>query len=77
MPSYTFEHKETGEQIHVLAKFEELDQIKAELGSDWLQRWKLNMSSSGGKDIISRTDEGWKDTLKSIKKANPGSTINI
>lgn len=77
MPLYTFEHKETGQQVDVFCKYEELEEMRQEFGSDWLQRWKLNMSGSGGKDIISRTDDGWKDTLKAIKKANPGSTINI
>lgn len=81
MPAYDFEHKETGETIRVICapeeKMEELAKL-VENVDDWLQRYSLNMSSSGGKTHMGHyTSEGFKDRLRAIKKANPGSTINV
>ena len=77
MPLYTFEHKNTEEKITVECSFNELAAVQAEFGEEWRRVFRVNLSSSGGRDIISRTSEGWKDRLRAIKKANPGSTINV
>ena len=76
MPIYSFRNKNTDEEIDVYCKFEEVEEILKELGDDWVRSFRINIVSGVG-SVLSKTDEGWKDRLRAIKKANPGSTINV
>ena len=85
MPAYDYQNKKTEECIRIFCSPEQKETtLKKELDKigdnpeDWLQVWSLNMSSGGGKTHMgSHTSEGFKDRLRAIKAANPGSTIDV
>ena len=75
MPSYTIKRKSTEEEWNVVCTWEELQEILKE-DSDLTQKLSAprTVSSVGG--VLSKTDDGWKDVLKKIKKgAGRGNTI--
>ena len=77
MPTYTIKNKATGKIFQTdIIKYSALEQL---LGSDHDLELQLStpkiISGTGG--VLSKTDEGWKDTLKQIKKNNPGSNIKV
>ena len=78
MPTYTIKNKATGKVFTTgIISYSTLQQI---LGSD--HNLELEPSApkiiSGIGSVIGRhTDDGWKDTLKEIKKNNPRSNIKV
>tara|TARA_B100000073_G_C23394990_1_gene436739 strand:+ start:79 stop:315 length:237 start_codon:yes stop_codon:yes gene_type:complete len=78
MPTYTLKNKATGKIFETdIIKYSTLEQM---LGSDH----NLELVPTAPKIIGSigtvhgrHTDDGWKDTLKQIKKNNPGSNIKV
>ena len=75
MPSYDFRNKETGEIIEVSMSFTKLNKYKED--NPHLEQYH---SSSPGlvadAHVRDKRPDGFKDVLKSIKKANPGSNID-
>lgn len=81
MPAYDFENQKTGETLRIVCSSDDKNTELAkqvETVEDWIQIWKLNMSSAGGRTtVVSRTSDGFRDRLRAIKKANRGSTIRV
>lgn len=75
MPSYTIKRKSTEEEWDVVCTWEELQEILKE-DSDLTQKLAAPRTVSGVGGVLSKTDDGWKDVLKKIKKsAGRGNTI--
>ncbi len=78
MPTYTLKNKVTGKIFETdIIKYSTLEQM---LGSDHnleLIPTAPKIISGVGSVIGRHTDDGWKDTLKQIKKNNPGSNIKV
>ena len=76
MPTYTLKNKATGKVFTTdIITYSALEQM---LGSDHnleLQLTAPKIVSGIGSVIGRHTDDGWKDTLKEIKKNNPRSKI--
>jgi hypothetical protein len=75
MPEYSFKHKETGEVVTLVLSLAEREEFLKD------ENWKQVLSTPNivGQvgSLYAKTDDGWKDTLKSIKKASGrGNTIN-
>ena len=77
MPTYTFLDQESGIEFDIEMKMSELDDYKA--SNPKYQQLPSAPAIVGGVGGIGRhTDDGWKDTLKSIKKASGrGNKINV
>jgi len=77
MPTYTFFDEQSGVEFDVEMKISELDDYKAK-HPHYIQRPAAPAIVGGVGGIGRNTDDGWKDTLKSIKKASgKGNTINV
>jgi hypothetical protein len=76
MPSYTLEHKDTGEQKDVLMSYDELQQYLID-NLDWFRVIgppPALVTQTG--NTINRTSGDWKDLMKQIKKGSgSGNTI--
>lgn len=73
MPEYTFEDRKTGKQITLVMKIAERDQYLL----DNPNKMQILTNPNGfipGHGM--KPDEGFRDILREIKKANPGSTID-
>lgn len=83
MPLYKWEHNETGEIISVLCSYENkkdkfLEALEGKDPKEWRQVFGINPITTSGKSHMgSFTSEGFKDRLRAIKAANPGSTIDV
>jgi len=76
MPEYTFKNRETGEIKTMVLTLSEREQFLED--GEWEQCLTTPSIVSGTGSILSKTDDGWKDTLKSIKKASGrGNTIEV
>ena len=75
MPTYTFKHIETGEVKDYVIRMSQLDEFKKD-------NPELTQVISGGQGLVRdsgnmKPDEGFRDVLKSIKKASGrGENIN-
>lgn len=77
MPLYTLINKETGEEVeHFFSSWKDKDAF-LEDNPDLKQKLVApNMVSQVGSNL-SKTDDGWKDLLKTVKKGSGrGNTIN-
>lgn len=76
MPTYTLEHKDTGEQKDVLMSYDELQQHLVD-NLDWFRVIgppPALVTSTG--NVINKTSGDWKDLMKQIKKGSgKGNTI--
>lgn len=73
-----FYNKKTKKTVSIECEYDDIPEILEELGANWVRGSvdKVNFSSNGGRDIYSKADNGWKETLKRIKKkAGKTSTI--
>lgn len=75
MPQYTFEHKKTGEQKTEVLTLSQHEQFLKD-NPDWFQVIAA-AGIVGGTGDRGKPDQGFRDILREIKKANPGSTINV
>lgn len=75
MPTYTLEHKDTGEQKDVLMSYDELEQHLMD-NLDWFKVITApNLVTHTG-NVINQTSGDWKDLMKNIKKGSGrGNTI--
>jgi len=75
MPLYDFRNKETGEIIEVRMSFTELDKYKQD--NPHLEQYHGNFPGVvADAGIRNKVPDGFRDVLKSIKKANYGSNID-
>lgn len=76
MPTYTFHDKKTGETFDSILSLSEREKFLAE--NPHVEQ--LIVSAPGIVDSwrvgVTKPDNGWRDVLRSIKKANKGSNIN-
>ena len=78
MPTYTLKNKPTGKIFETdIIKYSELEKILAEDNNLEKVITAPEIVSGVGSVIGKHTDDGWKDTLKQIKKNNPGSNIKV
>ncbi len=78
MPTYTLKNKVTGKIFETdIIKYSELEKILAEDNNLEKVITAPEIVSGVGSVIGKHTDDGWKDTLKQIKKNNPGSNIKV
>jgi hypothetical protein len=66
--------------VWIDCEYEDIQYILEELGKDWVlgSMTKMSFSGNGGRDIYSKVDGGWKETLQRIKKgAGKFSQIHI
>ncbi len=75
MPTYTVKNIKTDETYDVSCKYSELQEILKVEGIEQVITVPHVIGAVGGHSR--HTDDGWKDTLKQIKKNNPGSTIKV
>lgn len=77
MPTYTFFDQQSGMEFDITMSMSELDTYKANNPSH--KQVPSAPAIVGGVGGIGRhSDDGWKDTLKSIKKASGrGNKINV
>ncbi len=77
MPTYTFHNENDNEEFDIELRMSELDEYKKT--NPHLRQVYKPLTIIGGVGGIGRhSDEGWKDTLKSIKKASGrGNKINV
>lgn len=74
MPTYQFRDKETGEISEVRMSFTVLDKYKQD--NPHLEQYHDSFPGVvGDAGIKNKVPDGFRDVLKSIKKANYGSTI--
>ena len=73
MPTYTFRNNNTGEEQDYILRMSELDAFKQE--HPHLSQ-VINSSAKIVTGVNQKPDSGFRDVLKSIKKANRGSNIN-
>ena len=74
MPTYQFRNKETGEIIEERMSFTLLDKYKED--NPHLEQYHDSFPGVvGDAGIKNKVPDGFRDVLKSIKKANYGSTI--
>lgn len=77
MPTYTMRNKESGEEKTMILSFSEREEF-LEQNTDWEQAPSTPRIVSGVVSPLRRTDDGWKDTLRAIKKGSGKSnTINV
>ena len=77
MPTYDVRNKKTGEEKEVIMSYDALQVFISD--SDWEQIHKSSarlVTHTGS--ILGKTSDGWKDVLKSVKKASGRkNTINV
>lgn len=71
MPIYTFEKHKGGKHYDLTMPYEELEQYLKD-NPDVFHVLKFGGFSGG----TGKPDEGFRDMLREIKRANPGSTVN-
>jgi len=77
MPMYTMRCKESGETKEMVLSLQEREDFLKN-NPDWDQAPATPLLVSGVKTALRQTDDGWKETLKKIKKGSgKGNTINV
>jgi len=78
MAIYTFEHKDTQEQLTINCKIAEYDEVKKDMAEEGYYRVfvPLMLVDGAGGDIYAKSDNGWKQVLKRIRDGSGrGNTI--
>ena len=76
MPTYEIMDDETNEYYTIFCKYSELQELLKVEGVEQVLSTPLIVSGVGGQ--LSKTDEGWKDTLRRIKaNSGAGNTIKV
>jgi len=77
MPQYTFKNRETDEVKTIIMTFDEREAFLAE-NPEWVQKLTAPLLVSQVGSTLSKTDDGWKETLKKIQRGSgKGNTINV
>lgn len=75
MPTYQFVNKETGETFDIFMSIHDLDKYKED--NPHLEQYHDSFPGVvGSAGIKNQVPDGFRDVLKSIKKANIGSDFN-
>jgi len=75
MPTYQFVNKETGETFDIFMSIHDLDKYKEDNPN--LEQYHDSFPGVvGSAGIKNQVPDGFRDVLKSIKKANIGSDFN-
>jgi hypothetical protein len=74
MPNYWFRVRETGEEFEQSMRISELDEFLTQ--NPQLEQCAHSPAVSYSA-VMPKTDEGFKDVLREIKKKHYGSTINV
>ena len=75
MPTYTFKNLETEEVFDKNCTISEMEEMQA--SGKYKQVIQSPMIVSMRDSWRRHTDEGWKDRLRTIRDAHPGSTIDV
>ena len=76
VPKYTVKPLEEGDEYDIECKSEELDAYLKKHNCIKVLKFPGIVSHQGS--LLSKTDNGWKDVLKSVKKASgKGNTIKV
>lgn len=78
MAIYTFEHKDTQEQVTINCPISEYDEAKKNMAAEGYHRVyvPLMLVDGAGGDIYAKSDNGWKQMLNRIKSSSGrGNTI--
>ena len=78
MAIYTFEHKDTQEQVTINCPISEYDEAKKNMAAEGYYRVyvPLMLVDGAGGDIYAKSDNGWKQMLNRIKAGSgSGNTI--
>ena len=76
MPTYTMINNKTGEETDMILSFKEREEL-LEAG-EYTQKLSTGKLVTSVKGTLSMTSDGWKDTLREIKKGSgKDNTINI
>lgn len=77
MPTYTLSRKSTGEQWDEFCSYDELSKI-LEDDKDIVRELSTPLIVSGVGSVLSKTDDGFRDRLREIKKkSGKNNTIHI
>ena len=74
MPTYTFEHIETGKTIDKTMSILERDEFVIN-NPDYRQVFTTLNIVGGVSGLTHKTDSGWNDTLQKIAEKHPGSPL--
>ena len=78
MPSYTLEHKETGERKDVICSIAEMTRLTDKETGEYKNIIGSPMLVTHVGSVAGKTSGDWKDLLKKIKKgAGRGSTMDF
>ncbi len=77
MPTYTLRNKKTHERSEIFCNWNELKEMLKKDPNLVMMLTTPKIISGIGSVSGRHTDDGWKDTLKQIKKNNPGSNIKV
>ena len=69
MPSYTLRNIKTKKEQDVFCSWTELQELLKE-DNNLIQKLAVPKIVSGVGSLLSKTDDGWKDNLKEIKKGS-------
>ena len=76
MPTYTVKNTKTNDTYDVFCKYSELQELLKVDGVEQVLSTPLIVTGTGS--LLSKTSEGWKDTLKEIKKSSArNNTIKV
>ena len=75
MPTYQFMNKDTGETFDIFMSIHDLDKYKED-NPNLVQYHDSFPGVVGSAGIKNQVPDGFRDVLKSIKKANIGSDFN-
>lgn len=73
MPSYTFEHKETGELMDLICSYDEAMTIDKDGEYKLLPCSPMIVSGTG--TVLGKVDNGFNDVLQKVKSNHYGSNI--
>jgi hypothetical protein len=76
VPTYTVKNTKTNETYDVFCKYSELQELLKVDGVEQVLSTPLIVTGTGS--LLSKTSDGWKDTLKEIKKSSArNNTIKV
>ena len=75
MPTYTFKNLETEEVFDKICTISEMEEMLA--SGEYKQVLQSPMIVSMRDSWRRHTDDRWKDRLRTIRDAHPGSTIDV
>ena len=74
MPTYIFENLESGEVFEKLCSISEMEEMLANGYKQHIQSPRIVSIRDSWRR---HTDDRWKDRLRTIRDAHPGSTIDV